>query len=161
MVVLNRYGDASDDILLGDGDGKGRGLGVFLRQLDFCRGRVAGFVGDFQLELAFFGEFVSRVDGLGGAVRRGEGKGDGAGGGDVVFPGGDGCGADLEFAAGEGGFRDGDDVHGARGDRDRGGLDVLRRRSRWCRIDRLLAAAGDNEQHRENGGEQIPGRGRE
>ena len=139
-----------------DGDSYLRGLAVFSGEGDFRRGAVLRFVGGLDLEFACFGDLVSGVEGLGGSFCRGEGEGDGAGGGFVVFPGGDGLVAYLKFAAGDGDGGACDDVHGARGDRDGRGVGVLGR-SRGSRVDRLVAAAGDGEGDGKERSEEIPG----
>ena len=121
-----------------------RRLAVFSGEGDFGRGAVSGFVGGLDLEFACFGDLVSGVEGLEGASCRGEGDIDGAGGGFVVFPGGDGFVTDFEGAAGDGDGGAGDDVHGTLGDRDGRSVGVLGGSGlKW-----LIAAAGDGESQR-------------
>ena len=58
------------------------------------------------------------------------------------------------MVAGDGDGGAGNDVHGARGDRDDGGLSVLSR-SRGSRINGLVAAAGDGESQGKENGEEV------
>ena len=122
------------------------------RQCNLRRGLVAGFVGGLELQSAFFGEFVSVVDGLGGAFSRGKCKRDLASGGNTVLPRCDRVLSDLQLAVGEGNGRARDDVHRLFGHRDDGGLCVLcrgrvngsyRRWRSW--FYRLRTAAGESE----------------
>ena len=131
-------------------------------QRNLCGGAIVELVGDFELEFTFFSEFVSGVDGLGGAFGREERERDLASGGDVVLPGGNCIVPNLELAAGE---RDGgtcDDVQRGLGNRDDRGLGVLRRgrvhrsdRRYRSRINRLRTAAGSKERQDQESGEQY------
>ena len=138
-------------------------INCYCSQINIRCGAVARFVSGFNLEFARFRDLVSGVEGLGGAFRRGEGEGDGAGGGFVVFPGGNGIVTDFEFVAGNGYGRTGDDVHGACGDRDGRGICVLwgRRVDRRHRCGRGrvngLRAAGDGEGDGKERSEESPG----
>ena len=129
LVVLDRYGDARDDVLLWNGDGDSRRLAVFPRQLDFGRGGVAGFVANGQLESARIRDF-----GAGGERLTFEFHAGFAGLGDIVFPGRNCLGPDLQVGGSERYVRACDDVHGVLRNRDYRRFGVLR-------LYRLVASA--------------------